>query len=561
MADITITTAGQDEGLERLIKDVNGQFAQMNETLKGLAESETKQNDIVAEAKLTWTELNQALEVGKKIYSTVNKVIDETIGEYVDYANSVRTLNQINGESAENNSILIQTLDDYKISADEAIVAQRKLATQGKDLTIPTIAKLSEEYLKLNSGAERQQFLTENFGRASAGWAEAMSQGADAILARSREVDSALILDQKAIDKAREYEMALDDLNDAETALKVTMGEEVTPKVIQIITALNQVIGINRNVTLETYKMLTPWERMAVLFSPMGFITHMKLAGEFLTQNLPRAVESTGTKIEEVATSIDDVNESVGEHARALHDAEKAALDYGKQLDQITSFAKTYRKATEDVNKAQDDLNAANAEYFALLEQGYADTSPEVLDAKNKVDEMTAALEEEKQAAADAINEMIAGFLQVQLTLDGTFTQEDMNKVLNFRLEMGLLTDEEYRAAQEALALAASIAAIPDRDVYVTTHFKETSEGTNQERLNHGKNYAQGADFIIPPGYPNDSYPIGWGTSGEGVHITPPGETPKSQNGLTVIFNGWQGSPEQVVTLLERKQAIARLIQ
>jgi len=54
-----------------------------------------------------------------------------------------------------------------------------------------------------------------------------------------------------------------------------------------------------------------------------------------------------------------------------------------------------------------------------------------------------------------------------------------------------------------------------------------SSSGSSNPTYNRNTgefDYASGADFVIPPGYPNDSYPIGWGTSGERVTVTPSGK-------------------------------------
>jgi hypothetical protein len=64
------------------------------------------------------------------------------------------------------------------------------------------------------------------------------------------------------------------------------------------------------------------------------------------------------------------------------------------------------------------------------------------------------------------------------------------------------------------------------------------SYGGYQEDFDPLKKFSTGGDFIVPPGYPNDSYRIGV-QSGERVTVTPAGQS-GGQNNLTInqVFNG-----------------------
>jgi histidinol-phosphate/aromatic aminotransferase/cobyric acid decarboxylase-like protein len=61
-----------------------------------------------------------------------------------------------------------------------------------------------------------------------------------------------------------------------------------------------------------------------------------------------------------------------------------------------------------------------------------------------------------------------------------------------------------------------------------------------------GSGYAKGADFIVPPGYPNDSYPMRV-QSGEHVVVTPPGQ---NVTGGTTINNFYGLSVDEVMRRL-----------
>ena len=152
--------------------------------------------------------------------------------------------------------------------------------------------------------------------------------------------------------------------------------------------------------------------------------------------------------------------------------AAEASKDYSSQLSDITGYAKTYETGVQNIKTAEDNLQQAEADLALLHKQGWGAGSKQIVDANQKVRDMNDALYDARKAARDATNEMIAGFLQVQLAADGTFTEDDMNKVINYRLAMGLLTQEEYNAALQALAIAQNIADIPsDKHVKIDVDY------------------------------------------------------------------------------------------
>lgn len=48
---------------------------------------------------LSFTELNQAVELGQKVFEAINKIYDETIGKTLKLADSVRTISAVTGTS------------------------------------------------------------------------------------------------------------------------------------------------------------------------------------------------------------------------------------------------------------------------------------------------------------------------------------------------------------------------------------------------------------------------------------------------------------------------------
>ena len=150
----------------------------------------------------------------------MKKAVDIT----VTYADEVRQLSSITNQSAEETSKMIQVLDDYEISAQQAGAAAKFLAKEGLSLNVETLAKLSDEYKSLNTGQERAEFLMKKFGRAGQDFALTMEQGSDAILKQGDAVNKGLILSDKQLTAARNLKIAQDNLNDSVQEWNVIAG-------------------------------------------------------------------------------------------------------------------------------------------------------------------------------------------------------------------------------------------------------------------------------------------------------------------------------------------------
>lgn len=187
------------------------------------------------------TDVNQALEIGGKIVRTVGEIYEATVGQAMEYAASVRDLSIATGEGAEGSSRLLQVLDDFGVSGDQLTTAMRALREQGINPSVESLARMSGEYLRLNPGLERQNFLAQNFGtRIGPQFARVMEQGTSAILARGEGIADGLILTQADIDLSEELIHVQDDLHDQWQGIVVTLSTGVLPGLVAVLTSVNQ---------------------------------------------------------------------------------------------------------------------------------------------------------------------------------------------------------------------------------------------------------------------------------------------------------------------------------
>ncbi len=161
----------------------------------------------------------------------------QVITNTMDYDKEVRDLSRDTGMSADEASRLIQTFDDLDVESSVLHMSLKKLSDEGITMTVEKMAELSDVYLSLSVGAERNNFLIKEFGKSGLDMAKAMAAGGDAIRRMAAEQKGGLVLTQEQIDKSRQLEIAQDSLNDSMQALTMTLGNWLIPKLVDAANA------------------------------------------------------------------------------------------------------------------------------------------------------------------------------------------------------------------------------------------------------------------------------------------------------------------------------------
>ena len=232
---------------------------------------------------------------------------------------------------------------------------------------------------------------------------------------------------------------------------------------------------------------------------------------------------------------------------RLLEDGNLAEYTAEKHQAGANRMSHYYRVATAQVEQDLYNLEVAMGKFDgASLAEGFAGIAGPAADAAEEIGNISVKLSEvtEKElgrAGLDILN---------QAWEDGTITQEQYEEGLRavgteflgltesqvnasvaltkMRNDFDLgtasverLIDELYRLRDAANALPSSYYIPPTRG----------SRDPNEPRFQHG------ADFVVPPGYPNDSFRMRV-QSGEHVQVTPPGEQPPEGAGGGLHIHG-----------------------
>jgi hypothetical protein len=311
---------------------------------------------------------NQVMQAAQMVERAVAQAIDETVGSYTKYADSVRTISQLTNQSTQVSSKLVRVTEEYKISVEDLTVASRKLATQGLSLNVDTIAKLSDQFLSLSTGAERQTFLTKNLGRASAEWTDILSAGSKAILAQNDAVSSSLILTQDAVDKARQYQFAQQKLTDAFDATKIAIGERLAPTLTKLMNTYSE--------TMNMADLYTRAQKMGLKVSTDFLSGQIELNGALVTyEQLLEAVSKPygpqpiiyGPQIIEAIKSTSDYKDILDASTNSLKAMAAAAYEVSLMVDGVISQdalqqAAAYELSIGLITQAEYDAKIQGAE-------------------------------------------------------------------------------------------------------------------------------------------------------------------------------------------------------
>jgi ABC-type transporter Mla subunit MlaD len=378
-------------------------IAQVNTRLGDLEGATKKAAESTKQSNLQFTELRSTLALAGGALKTLKGVYDEIIGPTVAYAKQTRDLARNIGATAEESSRLIAVANNLEISFGTLNTALTAAIRKGVDPTVEGIARLADEYNAIQSPIERTKFLLDNFGRSGAELGPLMEIGAAGIREMGQEVERAgLVMSGDAVQAAREYEIAMNDLNDSFMSAMIGLANHLLPAITEFINRgtrqrefvrglLEEQYGLNN--ALDTGQRSVQaygdrWTGLAGAFAAAGqameqantpiirqksLIAELRGEAEGLASaldaakaasqgwaetagaDLERALEAAGVKGEDLRTALGVVDEKLGT-------GRQVAFDYKTTIEGIAQeFAKTGDIAAfgEAIAGLQEDFDTA----------------------------------------------------------------------------------------------------------------------------------------------------------------------------------------------------------
>lgn len=385
--------------------------------------------------------------------------IKDSIAVTTQYAREVRDLSIASGQSAEESSRMLQVLDDYQLTAEDAKTATRALTKEGLAPTIDTIANLSSEFLKLTSVEERNAFVQKNLGRAGQEWLNLLNQGPEAIRAMNDAVSEGLILTDENIKAYEDYRLALDSWNDSIMAAKVSVGSSLLPVMTDLIDmtlAHTRALEIMEEQGLSTYHAV----------GTIGYQAALKAA--MAEQEATRAVQDNTNALDENAASLQEQEAAL----KANSESNKLFID---TLKNVAQPLQDYRDGLAEIRTNFEDSNFVLDLYRqkqAELRQSYADGqisttayNQATRDLSLAYKDGTFAANEQKTAVAGlaaeyeaAKNKIALSIVEMRLATDG-WTDAEVNAYLKVGQKLGQFDGQQVKAAQNAINMANSLLA------------------------------------------------------------------------------------------------------
>lgn len=503
----------------------------------------------------------------------------------VQWGGTIDELSRITGQSAEETSKLAVVMEDIGVSTDTLKAASKSLKEQGLVPTLDTIKKLAAEYQAIEDPVERNKWGAKNLGKAYFDLSEALTKTPEELDALGAAAErSGRIMSQDAVDAAEKYEQSLAQLNDMIQGVMVKTGGGVIPTVLAAGEALSNEAKIAALVAIEFQRMtqiidyneasqraaaVAAGDLSAALkeqYVVEGDVTDAHDRAAAAARQVSEASLQTTANYEAFDVAAYGASRAAYEVAQAERDAATAAADLKtKQSDFAAILAGPVKAEQDAYYQRQKDAGAAIADTQAKIDE---------LNAKSyltpaqraELDGLNQTLKDQKQVYADnataheeATKRILFGFLEQRLAADGLTSDElkflgtvgtawgvldQQTGTMLGNLDSALATSKGN--AQDFLTTIGGVYALKDKDININIHvngqipdagvndpdaavnYGPDAGGTNSS----GNAYASGVqNMVVPPGYPNDSYPMRV-QSGEVVDVwRSPGERAAAMGG------------------------------
>jgi hypothetical protein len=294
--------------------------------------------------------------------------------------------------------------------------------------------------------------------------------------------------------------------------------------------------------------------------------TAISEAGEAFGKILVPSVSKATEALVLFLTWDDKIKLALSEHADEVLKNSKSYDEYVKEMERAIHAAGKLTEAeyalgvanhAVDIQRVADAVHVASIEEYNLTQitDGADDafvrwknslivTDPELQKAVEGINDLNDAL----GASKWSVQELAANMYQYQLALDGVISDDDVQKILDYRLQLGLLSQAEYEAAMQAITLKNMLDFLPSNvDIDVVMRLSSVGGGYGAtpeadlaaQSTKASRDYAAaaaakkgmggqtGLDFTVPPDFEGDNYPLKLRVkSGERVKV----ETPDQQN-------------------------------
>lgn len=510
----TVGTSGVVKDLER----VSG-------ATRGLGDKATKASGLLRSFGATGEEaaatMSGALVAGAAAAGSAIVAFGvKSIGTFEDLGQKVLTFQRASGATAEQSSALVAAFDDVGIAAETGSKAIFQLgkrlemnagalhsygvqAARTSDGTVDlaaTLGTVADAYNAQTDPAKRAALLAAAFGKTGQELIPILERGSEGI--RKMYGDAARsgqILSQDDIQKAEDFRLAMDQLNDSWQKLEIAAGKALIPIVKGLADAASATLDLGSKLASAGGLTDKIGDALAggkgARQDPDSFVNTIRLFVDTIVYGSEKADENAAALAGQ-AEATKGVSDKAAEAASRLDEQRESTEKLKDQVLGVTAAQQSQDEAERRLSSAQQDLADKNAKLNTLLAQG-AVNAKEVARARR---ELTDANKEAEQAATrltkaqadltkaeSILNDLRTGAAAAKALSDHS---DDLGKAqLNLTRAQKRLWDSEDRLLELRNSGTATSREMSDAEDDVTDatfglHDAQTDLADTQDNLN-----------------------------------------------------------------------------
>lgn len=495
-----------------VLRAITSQFGALGGAVSDFADMMTKTSDLSKLAQRGLTDMSVSVEDVARAEAAAQAAtarfaetlavlainfMKDAINSTVEYADQVREMSQMSGMAAEESSRLIQVTDDAKVSF-EALAQVVKRNGDQYDYSTQGLANMSDAYLQLTDSNEKAAFMQEHFGRNWAQFVELMEMGGQKIKAAGEGISDALILDDAALQSAREYQRNLDELSDSWQGFKVTVGNNVLPVMNELFAEQERQSEAMRRLGIETETLRSAEVQRA-----------LQLEVEKIKQEEVDAARMNGlASIYAAKDANAELALSEEEVAKAAQEASEANQQFLGMVESAQGILESYESNNTKLAEERIKLEDEKAK---LISQGYSESSTQITALNTKLEENKKKSKEVADQFELDNKKIILGYLERKLAVGG-LTDAELAFLLDTGKQWGIYSEEAINAMKIAMDQANQLIdtynSIPTNlNTNVNTNYTTTGTPPNlpsSTSVGGSSNYAQGGEV-----YAGNSYMVG----------------------------------------------------
>jgi len=509
--------------------------------------------------------------------SQVTGVIPEEISRIVQAADdwgisidSVRTALQMANKNGYQPSIemLANMADEYVNTSDKQAFAAEAIKVFGKQYAtlIPMLSQGGDELRKMTAAVNDNLIATQAEIDASREYELAVDSLGDEWTGFKQAIGNSIIpILTDLLTKMLEMKATNQSVIDIEKKVRSAMDA----KTISMTDAAKITAGLRQGtLTLtDAQEQLAAANKKSFDAATRAYPEEEKFIG--LYNDLKPAIKGTSDATEDLTENTYDLAIASGEAARKVSAENEAMSDMEWVVSQpLTSANEDFIQQQSDI---QTEMAGVKDEIQKAIDQGYDPMGEKIGELQGNYNELSTKYDENATDHEAATARILFDFAVQKLGAEGLLTSGIYEKMAeawgltaDAEIQAAIKADEAvnwlknhpgdvdgmkailegqatswgltHTAAVKARDAAASyretLAELRDKTVNVTTNYNNYY--TDHRNPDVSGRHSSGADFIIPPGFDQDNYPLGFGQSGERVVVIP-----KNQQGNTNTVNNF----------------------